>query len=167
MKVSTLPSWHSTVGRMSAWSHIVRQWWHERSLFQAPPMSAHRYVEENGSAAMPATNRSAGVAPQVNLTLALKPRQSSMQGVCVAPQNKTNLLDKRIEKLSTEKSHRKTSGDFSFFVESVGVVQLSHVFIVSFIVGFSSSSESKKCQLFSSHHRLKRFCRGVVIPRSH
>ena len=30
-------------------------------------MSAHRYLEENGSAAMLAPKRSAGVAPEVNL----------------------------------------------------------------------------------------------------
>ena len=50
----------------------------------APPMSACRYVEENGLAAMLANKRLAGVTPEVNLrehvtcsplpTLALKPR---------------------------------------------------------------------------------------------
>ena len=43
------------------------QWWHDESQFQAPPMPAHRYVEYNGSAAILATKRSAGVTPEVNL----------------------------------------------------------------------------------------------------
>ena len=54
---------YSSVGRVSAWSHTVR---HNRSQFRAPPMPAHSYVEENSSAAMVATKRSAGVAPEVN-----------------------------------------------------------------------------------------------------
>ena len=37
------------------------------TLFRAPPMPAGRYVEENSSAAILATNRSEGVAPEVNL----------------------------------------------------------------------------------------------------
>ena len=41
--------------------------WHDRSWFQTPPMPACRYVEENGSAAMLAAKRSAGVTPEVNL----------------------------------------------------------------------------------------------------
>ena len=28
-----IPSWHSSVGRVSAWSHTVRQWQHDRSWF--------------------------------------------------------------------------------------------------------------------------------------
>ena len=43
------------------------QWWHDESQFQVPPMPAHRYVEDNGSAAMLVTKRSAGVTPKVNL----------------------------------------------------------------------------------------------------
>ena len=35
-------------------------------LFGAPSMPARRYVEENGSAAVLAANRSAGVTPEVN-----------------------------------------------------------------------------------------------------
>ena len=35
--------------------------------FQAPPMSAHRYLEEICSAAMPTAKRSAGVTLEVNL----------------------------------------------------------------------------------------------------
>ena len=37
------------------------------TLFRAPPMPAGRYVEENSSAAILATKRSVGVAPEVNL----------------------------------------------------------------------------------------------------
>ena len=51
------PSRHSSVRIASAWSHTVRQWWHYRSQFQAPPMLAHMYVEENGLAAMLASKR--------------------------------------------------------------------------------------------------------------
>ena len=62
------PSRHSSVGIASAWSHTVRQWWHYRFQFQAPPMLAHMYVEENGLAAMLASKkRLAGVTPEVNL----------------------------------------------------------------------------------------------------
>ena len=43
------------------------QWWHDESQFQAPPMPAHRYVEDKSLAAMLATKRSAGVTPEVNL----------------------------------------------------------------------------------------------------
>ena len=39
----------------------------DRWQFQARPMSAHRYEEENGSAAMLAIKKSAGVAPEMNL----------------------------------------------------------------------------------------------------
>ena len=60
----TQPSWRGSVGRASAWSYTVREWQHDRSWFQAPPMPAHRYVEENGLATI---NRSAGVVPEVNL----------------------------------------------------------------------------------------------------
>ena len=56
-----------SIERHPALSHTVRQWQHDRSLFHAPPMPAHRYVEENSQAAMLATKRSAGVAPEVNL----------------------------------------------------------------------------------------------------
>ena len=45
----------------------MRQWQHDRSQFQAPPMPTRRYVEENGLAAMLATNRLAGVTPEVNI----------------------------------------------------------------------------------------------------
>ena len=38
---------------------------HDRSQFRAPPMSAHRYVEEIGSAAILAAKRLAGVVPEV------------------------------------------------------------------------------------------------------
>ena len=58
---------HSSVGRVSAWSHTVRQWWQDRSWFQALPIPACRYVEKNSSAAILATKRLAGVAPEVNL----------------------------------------------------------------------------------------------------
>ena len=40
---------------------------YDRSRFRAPQMPACRYMEENSSAAMLATKRSAGVAPEVNL----------------------------------------------------------------------------------------------------
>ena len=59
-------SQHSSVGRASAWSHTVRQQQHSSTWFWAPPIPVHRYMEENGSAAMLATKRSAGVTPEVN-----------------------------------------------------------------------------------------------------
>ena len=43
-----------SVERLSAWSHSG-----------TPPIPAHRYVEENGSAAMLAAKRSADVTPEV------------------------------------------------------------------------------------------------------
>ena len=38
---------HSSVGRTPTWCHAARQQRHGSSPFQAPPMAAHRYVEEN------------------------------------------------------------------------------------------------------------------------
>ena len=61
-----MPSQHSSVGRASTWSHSVRLQ-HDRSWFQAPPMPAHRYMVENGLAAMLATKRSGSVTPEMNL----------------------------------------------------------------------------------------------------
>ena len=49
-------------GRASTW--LQR---HDRCQFRAPPMPAHRCVENNCSAVMLATKRSAGVTPEVNL----------------------------------------------------------------------------------------------------
>ena len=45
------------------------EWWHDRPRSQpwVPLMSAYRYIEENGSAAMMATKRSVGVTPEINL----------------------------------------------------------------------------------------------------
>ena len=43
------------------------EWQHDMSQFQAASMPAHRYAEENSSAAMLATKRSAGVVPEMNL----------------------------------------------------------------------------------------------------
>ena len=40
---------------------------HDRSWFWAPPMLAHRYVEENNMAAMLVTKRSAGITPKVKI----------------------------------------------------------------------------------------------------
>ena len=40
---------------------------HDRSRSQALPMLVHKYVDKNGSAAMLAAKRSAGLAPEVNL----------------------------------------------------------------------------------------------------
>ena len=40
--------------------------------FCAPPMPAHKYVEENSLAAMLDIKRSAGVAPEVNLMECVK-----------------------------------------------------------------------------------------------
>ena len=51
----------------------MRQWRHDRSQFQAPPMPTHRYMEENGSAAMLAAKRSAGITPEVNLIECVTP----------------------------------------------------------------------------------------------
>ena len=48
----------------------VKQW-HNRPRTQAPLMLVHRYVDENGLAAMLATKRSAGVTPEVNLRILL------------------------------------------------------------------------------------------------
>ena len=45
----------------------LTQWQDDRSQFSAPPIPAHRYVEENILAAMLATKRSAGVTPEVNI----------------------------------------------------------------------------------------------------
>ena len=64
-----LKTWsrHSSVGRVSVWSHTMRQWRHDR--FQS--LLVCKYVYENGSAAMLATKRSKGVAPEVNLRILL------------------------------------------------------------------------------------------------
>ena len=81
------PSRHGSDGRASDWSHTVRQL-HDRFYSQAPPMTAHRYVEENILVAMLAAKRchtrgeSQGMCnthmlPPVQIrlpTLALKPR---------------------------------------------------------------------------------------------
>ena len=45
-------------------SAIVKWQQHDGSWFQAPAMPPHWYVEENGSAAMLATKRLAGVTPE-------------------------------------------------------------------------------------------------------
>ena len=49
-------------------TETLRQWWHDRSWFQATPMSDCRYGEENGSTAMLTAKRSAGVALEFNLS---------------------------------------------------------------------------------------------------
>ena len=54
---------HSTVGRTSACLVSHCDQWHDKSWFQALPMPAHRYVEENRSASILTTKRSAGVTP--------------------------------------------------------------------------------------------------------
>ena len=56
-----------SVEHLLASSHTVRQQWHDRSQFQAPPMPAGRYVEQNSSASMLATKRLAGITQEVNL----------------------------------------------------------------------------------------------------
>ena len=90
------------VGRASAWSHTMG---YHRSWSQAPPMLVCKYMDENGSAAMLAAKRSAGVTPEVNLkilfTQAMKHacegshpgfetqgrhHQKSKTGISVAPQ---------------------------------------------------------------------------------
>ena len=53
---------------------------HDRSKSRAPPIGVHKYVDENGLAAMLATNRSAGVAPEVNLTISLHSNKACKQG---------------------------------------------------------------------------------------
>ena len=58
------PSRHSSVGRAS---HTLRQWQHNRFWFQALPMPACRYMEENGSATMLAAMRSAGDTLELSL----------------------------------------------------------------------------------------------------
>ena len=62
-----LPSRHSSVRKTS--THLVShcEWQYNRSWFQASPMPAHRYIEENSWAAILANKRSAGVEPEVNL----------------------------------------------------------------------------------------------------
>ena len=102
------PSWHSSVSRVSAWSHT--EWRHDRPSFQAPLMPACRYMEENSMAAMLAVKRSAGVIPEVNLRecvtcTALQSAnktnhfglccQKSKTGVSVAPQ-KVHMSSKKI-----------------------------------------------------------------------
>ena len=107
------PSWHSSVSRVSAWSHT--EWWHDRPSFQVPLMPACRYMEENSMAAMLAVKRSAGVILEVNFrecvtctarqstnkahhfgfeTLRLC-RQKSKTGVSVAPQ-KVHMSSKKL-----------------------------------------------------------------------
>ena len=54
---ATKSSRHGSVGRASASTG------HDRSWFRAPPMPVLSYVQENGSAAMLDTKRSAGAAP--------------------------------------------------------------------------------------------------------
>ena len=49
-----------------SWSHAVRRR-HDKSQSQVLLMLVHKYMDENGSAA----NRSAGVAPEVNLRIPL------------------------------------------------------------------------------------------------
>ena len=58
---------------------------HDRSQSWARPMPIHKYVDNNGSAAMLVTKRSAGVAPKMNLRIPLhagnkakKPRGSTL-----------------------------------------------------------------------------------------
>ena len=53
----------------------VRQRRHDRSRFRVPPMLVHRYVEENGSAAMLASKSSAGVTQAVNGPIRFKVSQ--------------------------------------------------------------------------------------------
>ena len=53
--------------RLPTWYHTMRQRQDARCRFQAPWMPACRYVEENGSAAMPATKMLAGVTIELNL----------------------------------------------------------------------------------------------------
>ena len=59
-------SWYSSVGRVSAWSHTVRQQQHKKSQFQNPPIPTCRYVEENGLATILVAKRLLGVASKVN-----------------------------------------------------------------------------------------------------
>ena len=57
--------WHISSSRMPSWSITVRQW-HDRSWFGAPPMLVHKYVDENGLAALLAAKRSASVTPEMS-----------------------------------------------------------------------------------------------------
>ena len=59
-------SWYSSVGRVSAWSHTVRQQQHKKSQFQNPPIPTCRYVEENGLATILVAKTLLGVASKVN-----------------------------------------------------------------------------------------------------
>ena len=53
--------------RASDWYEAVAYTIHPG--LKASPMLVHKYIGENGSAAMPAPNRSAGVTPEVNLRI--------------------------------------------------------------------------------------------------
>ena len=80
--------WHSSVGRASVLSHTVRKR-HDRSQIQAPSVLVCRYMDQNGSASMLATKRSAGVTPEVNLGILLGTGNKTWKtGVSVAQQKK-------------------------------------------------------------------------------
>ena len=64
------PSWYSSVGKASVWSHAVRQQ-HNKSQTQVPPMLVCKYIDWNSSTVMLATRRSTGVTPEVNLRILL------------------------------------------------------------------------------------------------
>ena len=106
------PNRHNSVGIVSAWCHAERPQQHDRSQFQAPPMPAHRYVNENSWASMLTTKRSAGVTPEVNsrehvtqmplssvnkaahsgFETQSRCHQKSKTGISVAPQKRTYVL---------------------------------------------------------------------------
>ena len=71
------PGWHNSVDTASAWSHTVRQQ-HNRSWFGAPPMPAHKYVEENGLVAMLTKKRWAGVTPDCRKCVTHAPPPTSL-----------------------------------------------------------------------------------------
>ena len=52
------------VNKYDLWRHTMSQFW-------TLPMPIHKYMDWNASAAMPATKRSAGITPEVNLRILL------------------------------------------------------------------------------------------------
>ena len=83
------PSRHSSVGR----AHVCL--WHNGSEFQVPPICAHSYMEEIGSAAMLAAKGLAGVTPEVNFRECV---------TCMPPTNNNNAAHSSFE---TQRRHHQ------------------------------------------------------------
>ena len=109
-------STQSSVLTASALFHTVRQW-HDNPQSRALPMLVHKYVDENGSAVMPAAKRSADVTPEMNLRehtsytplpsadktahsgfkTQKRRHQKSKTGLSVASTNRTDVLQKKLK----------------------------------------------------------------------